>query len=119
MSVILLSRIIQFFAIPADKRRDRYQMMGAPRRHLGKIVSNRSKASVHRSVTLRCSALKRRASKDDGKKAELLRFIAERLRSMQPRRLEKLHAVGRVHPHVESDAFAIKCERHLDAGLAE
>jgi hypothetical protein len=39
MSVILLSRIIQFFAIPANKRRDRYQLMGAPRRHLGKIVA--------------------------------------------------------------------------------
>jgi hypothetical protein len=45
-SAILLSRIIQFIAIPADKSRNRYQMMGAPRRHLGKIVGNRSKASV-------------------------------------------------------------------------
>src|SRR6266567_3254871 len=41
------------------------------------------------------------------------------LRSVHPRRFEEFGAVGRIHAHVEGDAFTIERERHFDARIPQ
>src|SRR6202171_2763029 len=83
--------------------------------------------TLSKSGGLRWRAMKPSASSDcsnGGSTATMSSTTASliarsRWRSMQPRPLEQLGAIGRGQHHIEGDAFMVHRERHVDAGSSE